>query len=371
MTREAKRAVDHTWASALAQALAPWFSAHQRDLSFRRTRDPWAIWVSEIMLQQTRVETVERYYAAFVERFPDVGTLAAADESEVLEAWSGLGYYRRARLLHKGARHVAEHHGGVVPRDADALRSIPGVGPYTAGAIGSIAFDRPVPLVDGNVARVMSRLFALAEPAEQAATARAHWARVEAVLKVGRPRVLAQALMELGATLCTPKSPRCHACPVATQCRAHAEGLADVIPSPKKKKELPVQRFAALDVRHGDARLWVRRPAEGLLAELWCLPLVPLEEGARVPPPSDVAQTIAGSLKLGRPRAELVRHVFTHRIWEIVVIPAAATRRVRLRSIDPDRQAWVRVGELPAGGVPTLTRKLLAPGARPRRQPTV
>jgi A/G-specific adenine glycosylase len=351
---------DTAWARRIAEALGPWFQVHQRDLSFRRTRDPWAIWVSEIMLQQTRVETVERHYAAFVQRFPDVGTLAAADEGEVLQAWSGLGYYRRARLLHRGARFVAEHHAGVVPREADALRAIPGVGPYTAGAIGAIAFDRPVPLVDGNVARVLSRIFALREPTQQAATSRDHWVRVEAVLEHGRPRVLAQALMELGATVCTPRSPRCEACPVREHCAARAQDLVHAIPAPKARKVLPLTRFAALCVEHDGARLFVLRPSEGLLGELWCLPLLELQGGETLPSAAAVNAAIDGRVKLHAPAGAIVRHVFTHRVWEVVVVPVTVGRRVRVRGVPEDRQAWVGDGRLPAGGVPTLTRKLLA-----------
>ena len=192
---------DDVLSRQLATALEAWFRRDHRDMPWRRTRDPYAIWVSEIMLQQTRVETVERYFDAFLARFPTVGALAAADEQAVLQAWSGLGYYRRARLLHRGARHVVDRHGGTLPADAEGLRSIPGVGDYTAGAIASIAFDLPVPLVDGNVARVLSRIEAIEDPREQAATARRHWRRVAEILRHGTPRVLSQALMELGATV--------------------------------------------------------------------------------------------------------------------------------------------------------------------------
>ncbi|HRI09659.1 MAG TPA: A/G-specific adenine glycosylase, partial [Nannocystaceae bacterium] len=207
------------FARRLAELLTPWFAANQRDLEWRRTRDPYAIWVSEIMLQQTRVETVRAYYRRFMERFPDVGTLAAADEEAVLAAWSGLGYYRRARLLHAGARHVASALGGSLPRTGEGLRSIPGVGRYTAGAIASIAFDEPVPLVDGNVARVLSRLGAIEDVKGQGADAPGHWKVVAEVLGAGSPRVLAQALMELGATVCTPQSPRCSLCPAQELCQ--------------------------------------------------------------------------------------------------------------------------------------------------------
>ncbi|MCA9706094.1 MAG: A/G-specific adenine glycosylase, partial [Myxococcales bacterium] len=193
-------------------------------MPWRRTRDPYAIWVSEIMLQQTRVETVERFYGPFLERFPTVAALARADEQAVLQAWSGLGYYRRARLLHRGARHVVEELRGSIPADAEGLRAIPGVGEYTAGAIASIAFDRPEPLVDGNVARVLSRVEAIEDPKQQLATARRHWRRVAGILRHGTPRVLSQALMELGATVCTPRSPQCLLCPVRSVCAAHRAG---------------------------------------------------------------------------------------------------------------------------------------------------
>lgn len=352
-------AADEAWAREVAEALSPWFLAHQRDLSFRHTRDPWAIWVSEIMLQQTRVETVERHYSAFVQRFPDVGTLAAADEADVLAAWSGLGYYRRARMLHRGARHVAALHGGVVPREPEALRAIPGVGPYTAGAIGSIAFDEPVPLVDGNVARVLSRLHAIEAPAQQAASARGHWSVVESILRHGRPRVLAQALMELGATVCTPRSPRCGACPVRSSCRANTEGSVSRIPAPRPKKDLLVQRFAAVALHCRGKRLFVRRPTEGLLGDLWCLPLVPLAARRVRPEPAALGEVFDGELDLAAAKPGSVRHVFTHRIWDLFVVSASAPRRPRLRGVSRDRHAWVDPGTLPDGGIPTLTRKLV------------
>ena len=209
----------------MKSALLAWYQANRRDLPWRKTQDPYAVLVSEIMLQQTRVETVEQYFGKFLERFPDIGTLAAADESDVLAAWSGLGYYRRARLLHAGARHVATTHGGEVPDDPDLLRQIPGVGRYTAGAIASIAFERPTALVDGNVARVLSRLQAIEDPKLQEAGAPGHWTMAQQIVQAGPPRVLAQALMELGATVCTPLGPRCEGCPVRSECQALAKGL--------------------------------------------------------------------------------------------------------------------------------------------------
>ncbi len=346
-------APDLALASALAADLGPWFEAGHRDLTWRRTADPYAIWVSEIMLQQTRVETVERYYADFLARFPTVQTLAAAEESEVLEAWSGLGYYRRARLLHKGARFVCDEHGGRVPDDAAELLAVPGVGRYTAGAIGSIAFDEPRALVDGNVARVLSRVCAIEEPKQQDASARGHWVLTSEVLQRGKPRVLAQALMELGATVCTPKKPNCPACPIQSHCGALATGRTASIPAPRKRVAQPVDRLCALAVVSRRRLLLVKRPPKGLLAGMWCLPLVVDEDGP----------TALGSV-FARPDtleswAEVgaLRHVFTHRIWELSVQRVDAPRRPKL-VLDAET-AWIAVGERPPGGVPSATTKLL------------
>lgn len=343
---------------AIARALGEWFPRAQRDLSWRRTRDPYAIWVSEIMLQQTRVETVETYYGGFLERFPDVGTLAAADEQAVLEAWSGLGYYRRARLLHRGARYVAHELGGRLPEDAAGLREIPGIGPYTAGAIGSIAFDRPVPLVDGNVARVHSRLAAIAEPAQQDAGAKHHWGFVEQVLQHGSPRVLAQALMELGATVCTPKNVRCASCPVRECCAAHARGLQTEIPAPKQKKVSPEQHFWALGLTWGSRLLLERRPEEGLLAGLWCLPLV--ERAGDRAPTREARAIFDVVLAFEEAPARALKHVFTHRVWHLAPWACRAKKRPRVRGRGDGRVfAWIEPGERPAGGIPSVTEKLL------------
>lgn len=346
-------APDSALARALAADLTPWFEASHRDLSWRRTRDPYAIWVSEIMLQQTRVETVERYYTDFLERFPTVFALADAQESAVLEAWSGLGYYRRARLLHKGARHVRDEHAGAVPEGGKALRAIPGIGRYTSGAIASIAFDRPEPLVDGNVARVLSRVCGVEEPKQQDAGAAGHWALTEAILRRGQPRVLAQALMELGATVCVPRNPRCETCPVRPHCNAHATGRTAVIPAPKKRVPQPIDRLCALAVVSRNRLLLVKRPSTGLLASMWCLPLVTDEDG-----PTELGTVFLSpdALEDWKLLGE-IRHVFTHRIWEVRAMRAATPRRPKL---SPDVEtAWVAPGELPEGGIPGITTKLL------------
>ncbi len=345
--------------AAVAAALDPWFRANAREMTWRKTRDPYAIWVSEVMLQQTRVETVERYYADFLARFPDIGTLAAADEQDVLHAWSGLGYYRRAKLLHRGARVVADRFAARMPGDAETLRQIPGIGPYTAGAIASIAFDRPEALVDGNVARVLSRLEAIDDPKQQPANARPHWRRVTEILEHGTPRILAQALMELGATVCTPTSPRCEVCPVRSNCRAHAQGRVDKIPEVVTRAALPIERWWALLVTSGAQRLFVRRPAEGLLADLWCVPLV-----ARTGPTltaAAVRATVGRGARLIAERGDVV-HVFTHRRWELRTVEVAVGRAATPPGLEDARAYWADAGDEPRGGVPTLTRKLWGRG---------
>jgi A/G-specific adenine glycosylase len=346
-------------AARLAEALAPWFAREQRDLSWRRTRDPYAIWVSEIMLQQTRVETVERHYPGFVARFPDVGTLAAADEQEVLEAWSGLGYYRRARLLHRGARDVALRLGGHLPEDADGLRAIPGIGRYTAGAIASIAFDRPIPLVDGNVARVVSRLRAIERPELQGADAAEHWRLVRAVLEHGSPRELAQAFMELGAIVCTPRAPSCDACPVSSQCEARKRGLVERIPAPRKKVKQPLESFVAAAVTWRGRLMFVRRPDSGLLAGLWCLPLRPLSSRRTMPSTRTLSKWLGVAVSVERSRSQVVQHVFTHRIWQLHPLRITASERPCVPDALPEHVAWIAPGQRPRGGIPSVTEKLL------------
>jgi A/G-specific adenine glycosylase len=304
------------------------------------------------MLQQTRVETVERYYGEFLRRFPDIGTLAAADEHAVLGAWSGLGYYRRARLLHRGAQYVAGELHGAMPEDAASLRRIPGVGRYTAGAIASIAFDRPEPLVDGNVARVLSRVRGIEDPARQGADANEHWSLAAAILEHGSPRILAQALMELGATICTPRSPRCLLCPLRDPCRARAMGKQDAIPAPRKKVDQPLEVRAAIAIVSRKRLMLVRRPAEGLLAGMWCLPLVCCDARGR-PDPIALAQLLGSACE--PTMSPMVRHVFTHRIWELHPARVDVARRPAIA----EHTTWIAAGERPEGGMPSVTSKLL------------
>jgi A/G-specific adenine glycosylase len=216
--------------ATFAARLLRWFDVHRRDLPWRRTRDPWAIWVSEIMLQQTRVEAVREPYARFLARFPTPAAFAAASDDDLLVAWRGLGYYRRARFLREGAREVVAAHGGAVPHDVTALGRLPGIGDYTRGAVASIAFGHAEVAVDGNVERVTARHLGLREAVENAEVRRTLRRTVGGWMDRDRPGDFNQALMELGATLCTPQSPRCATCPVAEDCRGCRAGIAAELP---------------------------------------------------------------------------------------------------------------------------------------------
>jgi A/G-specific adenine glycosylase len=259
-----------------SRPLLEWYRRSKRRLPWRETKDPYAIWISEVMLQQTRVETVIPYYQRFMEKFPTVEALAGAPEEEVLKAWEGLGYYSRARNLQAAVREVHERYGGVVPAEPEAIASLKGVGPYTAGAILSIAYNRPEPAVDGNVMRVLSRFFLIEEDIAKGKTRKFIEDLARRLIPAGEAGDFNQALMELGATVCTPRSPHCLTCPVLRDCAARLAGREESLPvKTKAKPPRPERRVAALIYGAGDWRgrfLIRQRPAEGLLARMWELP---------------------------------------------------------------------------------------------------
>ena len=341
----------------IRRALLAHYDAHARDLPWRRTRDPYAIWVSEVMLQQTRVETVLRYYERFLQRFPDPTSLARAGEDSVLAAWSGLGYYRRARLLHAGVREVVAKYGGQVPDAPELRRKLPGVGRYTAGAIGSIAFDREEPLVDGNVARVFARLFGIDTPLGQRDTEARLWALAERIVKGTRPGALNQAVMELGALTCTKHSPQCARCPVARPCHARAHARTAELPRVLKKVPPQLRELVALMALDATGeRIVLQRSAQGLFAGLWNLPMC--EGHART-----AARELARSLGLRgtlakHPRAT-VEHVLTHRRLRVELYDLRLDEGLQMKSdaLALRLQPRDRLDEL---GVSSLTRKALA-----------
>ena len=246
---------------AFRARLLAWFDGHRRDLPWRRTRDPWAIWVSEVMLQQTRVEAVREPFERFLRRYPAPAAFAAASDDELLIAWKGLGYYRRARLLREGARAVVEMHGGQVPRDPDALGALPGVGAYTRGAIASIAFGHAEPAVDGNVERVLARHCGIAADIKSATSQKLLREVVAARIDAGRAGDFNQALMELGATVCLPRTPHCERCPVQADCVAAAQGTAEELPVRKPPPRTLEVTARVILVLRGGATLGHRVPA--------------------------------------------------------------------------------------------------------------
>lgn len=375
---------DAAWVEAVRGALLAHYDAHARDLPWRRETDPYRIWVSEVMLQQTRVETVVGYYRAWLARFPDLHVLADAPEESVLKAWEGLGYYRRARNLHAGARMVRDRFEGRLPETAEALRTLPGVGEYTAGAVASIAFGERVPAVDGNVRRVLSRLLDEAHPSPG-------WLRSTAALLVdpARPGDWNQALMELGATVCTPAAPRCAACPVEAFCAARDAGTQAERPAARPRAEVPAATFAVAVVRNADDRLLlIRRPPGGLLGGMWSFPERRVKGHAEDEVVAAAAAAAAAEAGVNVDRRHpprtlaAVRHRFSHldatyrpvllsgrqgsgAPLEVAVEPAeGAARGVGAAlGVDGDASAatgihWADAGDLEAMALPVAQRKI-------------
>ena len=343
---------------ALGAELLRWYRAEARDLPWRHTRDPYAIWVSEVMLQQTRVEVVVNRWGSFLERFPDLGSLAGAPEAEVLAEWAGLGYYRRARSLHRAARELADRGVDELPGSSAELRLLPGFGAYTAGAVASIAFGERVPAVDGNVERVFARLLALAgDPARGTAKAEVRaWAT--GMLDRVNPAELNQALMELGATVCSPRSPRCGGCPWSARCRAHALGAVNDYPRrPVRKPTVDVLSFVAV-VRDSSGRmLFRRRPEGGHNAGLWELPSTAFMVPDAVPDP--VVELRALGLELDRDwevhgALASVKHSITHH--RISAVAHAVVDPV-LEATDP--LAWLDSVAAGKRGLTAATNRIL------------
>jgi A/G-specific adenine glycosylase len=342
------------------RALLAWYRRARRDLPWRRTRDPWAIWVSETMLQQTRVETVIPYYERFLARYPTAQALADADADELMQHWAGLGYYSRARNLKAAAGQVVREHGGRVPDDIESLRALPGVGRYTAGALASIAFDRPEPIVDGNVARVLARLLDLDLEITSPAAQRLLWEQAGALARGKSPGDLNQALMELGALVCTPRSPDCADCPLRRRCRGHAAGRAAELPRKAPRAAPRAVEAVAVLLARGDRFLAVRRPPRGLLGGLWELPGGDLTRGER--PGAGVTRALRERVGLEPLRARrlgAVSHVFTHRALRLHVFRAEASGG-RVRRRDADAHRWLSLASLQALPLSALAKKALA-----------
>jgi len=356
----------------LARRLVAWHASHQRDLPWRDApagaRDPYRVWVSEIMLQQTRAETVSDYYQRWLAQFPTVAALAAADLQSVLKAWEGLGYYARARNLHAAAQEIMAQHGGLLPAERRQLLRLPGIGEYTAGAILSLAFNQPEPILDGNVKRVLARIYDIDQPVAAPATLRTLWQLAREVVEAapaGAAGACNEALMELGATVCTPQSPRCLLCPLVDGCQAAARGTQADRPVMPVRQTTPHFDVTAGVIWQGEPfaspLLIAQRPHKGLLGGLWEFP-----GGKREPDDADlpaclrreIAEELGITVAVGKP-VTVVRHAYTH--FRITL------HAYHARHIDGTPQArgcadwrWVTLAELDRYPFPVTDQKIIA-----------
>jgi A/G-specific adenine glycosylase len=346
-------------ASDRSARLLKWYDRHRRRLPWRalpgETTDPYRVWLSEIMLQQTTVKAVGPYFEKFVARWPDVTAMARASLDDVLRMWAGLGYYSRARNLHACAVAVARDHGGNFPDTEAGLRTLPGIGPYTAAAIAAIAFDRRTMPVDGNIERVVSRLHAVEEPLPQAKPRIQELAAT--LLGPSRAGDSAQALMDLGAAICTPKKPVCSLCPLDDGCMARARGDQETFPRKAPKKTGALRRGAAFVVTRGDALLVRTREAKGLLGGMTEVPNSEWLAGQEDAVALAQAPVIKGASRW-HCKAGVVTHVFTHFPLELVIYTAKAPARTRA----PDGMRWVPLEMLSDEALPNVMRKVIAHG---------
>jgi A/G-specific adenine glycosylase len=329
-----------------ARRLLTWYDRHRRDLPWRLgpgrpgPLDPYHVLVSETMLQQTQVATVIPYFHRFLARFPTIADLAAADEQDVLRLWQGLGYYSRARNLQAAARKVVTEYGGTMPTEPDELLKLPGVGQYTAGAIASIAFDRRAPILDGNVTRVLCRLDHITADPRARETVQSLWRRAEEILPPKRVGDFNSALMELGATICTPRNPQCLICPVRAHCEAQAAGTQEQVPAPKKSVPTPLFRRHTYCIRQGDRWLIEQRPPRGRWAGMW--------QFVTTDPDASATHEIVPALKNAK-RLGAVSHGLTHRRYEFDVYVARVGKRALA---DAPHRRWVTLDELDAYPLP-------------------
>ncbi len=349
----------------VSQGLLGWYRAHRRTLPWREEPTAYRVWVSEIMLQQTQVVTVIPYFERWMAAFPDVQTLADAPIDDVLALWSGLGYYRRAHMLHRAARVVVDHHDGALPDTLDGLLSLPGVGRYTAGAIASIAFNLPAPIVDGNVIRVLCRLEGIETDPREGATNKRLWSLAEALIPEGQARDFNQSMMELGALVCSPRNPDCQGCPVSKWCQALATDQVAKLPLKVKRKAKRPMALACAMVQQADTGrfLLVQRPDKGLFAGLWEFPSVEVE---RLPSVTQGDRQVRGALaehltsmglevSLGASVSRL-QHILTH--IRLTVQPFEATCTKAPAQMGPTVR-WVERDELDGQPLSAATRKLV------------
>lgn len=353
--------MDGTRPNDLTSRLLAWYADHQRDLPWRRTRDPYHIWVAEVMLQQTQVATAIPYYERFLARFPTVEALAAGSLDEVLKSWEGLGYYARARRLHAAARKVVTEHGGQVPNTMEGLLSLPGVGRYTASAILSIAYGQDVPALDGNVHRVLGRVFAIEEDVTPGAGRRRLQALAEELLPPGRAGDFNQALMDLGATVCTPRAPLCGECLLAEDCQAHELGQEERFPVRRPRRTLPHYEVTAGVVWSGAGQFLIaQRPLDGMLGGLWEFPGGKREPGETLEDclRRELVEELGIEVTVGAPLT-VVQHAYTH---FRITLHAFHCQLVagRPRALGCTDWQWVSLDDVPRFAFSAADRQIIA-----------
>ncbi len=345
----------------LQDALIRWFEAHRIPHPWRQTGDPYAIWVSEIMLQQTQVATVIPYYERFLARFPTVETLAAAPLDDVLKLWEGLGYYSRARNLHRAAQKVVENFGGQFPQTMEGLLSLPGIGPYTAGAVGSIAFGLDVPVLDGNVIRVLARLFNVEDDVTEGATRRELWALAERLVPPGRAAAWNEGLMELGQAICTPRSPVCDACPVAVFCEARALGVQEARPVRKPRKRTPHHDVTAGVIYGADGRILItQRLPDKMLGGMWEFPGGKRDPGEMLAAclRREIREELGIEIEVG-PQLTVIKHGYTHFRITLYVFECQHTDG-QPQVLEVADWAWVTLDEMDAYAFSVTDQKIIA-----------
>ena len=328
--------------------LLAWYARHARDLPWRGINDPYAVWVSEIMLQQTRVETVIPYFKRWMGFFPDLVSLAKASQQEVLAAWEGLGYYSRARNLHRAAQIVVQEMGGELPRDPQALSRLPGIGRYTAGAIASLAFGADAPALDGNIRRVLARVFNLTEPARSPAGERRLWELAAEHLPPERAGDYNQALMDLGATICTPRAPDCQGCPVSRFCQARALGVQEERPVMPQKPPIPHYVVTAAVICRDKQVLIAQRPPEGLLGGLWEFPGGKLQPGEELAAclQREISEELGVHIAVQQP-VGVYRHAYTHFRVTLHAFHCGLVNGAQPQPLQANDLRWVALAELP------------------------
>jgi A/G-specific adenine glycosylase len=336
--------------------LLAWYRTHRRDLPWRKNKDPYRVWVSEMMLQQTRVDTVIPFYENFLQQFPTIEALAQATDEQVVKAWEGLGYYTRVRNLHSSVKEVVAHYGGKVPDRPETISQLKGVGPNTSGASLSIAYEQKVPAIDGNVMRLFARLFAMSDELTKLSTRRKMEQIAAQLIPAEAPGDFNQALMELGALLCTASSPQCLFCPVQSVCMAFHQGIEQQLPVKKKAKPPQKVEVVVAWLVHQHAVLIEKRPKRGLLAGMWSFPTIevakpetPLQAWARFCTENEILvhhDKWRGSFE----------HLFSHRHWQVRVVEGEVAETAGLL---PEKREWLPIALLPTKAFPTLYKKVM------------